>query len=231
MRFLKTITCTALLFSFLAVSNIQTCLAESKAVPAASGPLTFNGTADLVDEVQIATGVSPDHQAITVLFRNLQADSSTAGRAIVDRRDITVDLPVQSGSHDVHVVQDIRGFVNLQGKARAVLIMQAAGKTTILDLKKPKSDVAKEPASKSVVQARVDAKAKAKASKGEAQKVPETAHDFYQRIEATLPAGRGYVVTFFLLVERDSAAEENAALLTIDSLDVELSAPMPKKQK
>lgn len=187
----------------------------------------FQGTADLVDEIQIAKGVSEDQHATTVIFRNLQAAVGNAGGIVVSKRSISVELPVVSGGHDVRVVQDIRGFVDVQGKARAILVVQAAGKTTVIDLSKPADGAAKKATkSKSVQQASEQA---LKATKKEDP--PASGQDFVHRIETTLPAGRSYLATFFLLVERDSDADENSALATVDSLDVELSASQPTKKK
>jgi hypothetical protein len=46
--------------------------------------------------------------------------------------------------------------------------------------------------------------------------------DFVQAIDASVPAGASEQITFFLLVERDVAAADSGALLTIDSVDVVL---------
>jgi hypothetical protein len=49
--------------------------------------------------------------------------------------------------------------------------------------------------------------------------------DIIETIEATIPGGAAYQVTFVLMVERDADAAETGARLTVDAFDVEIVPP------
>ncbi|MDG3005557.1 hypothetical protein [Paludisphaera mucosa] len=51
--------------------------------------------------------------------------------------------------------------------------------------------------------------------------------DLVYEAESTIPAGRIYLATFFLLLERDADRPEFGGDLAIESLDVEILAPTP----
>lgn len=202
----------AVTFAALAlVSALAADTARSEDKPAGG---KFAGTADLPDKVQMVTNFSRDQQAVTVVFRNLQAASGgVKGMPLVDTRIATVSLPLD-GKDATRLTQDIRGYYNVVGKARAVLIVQAAGKTTTVDLKKsavkppkPDKDKPREP------------------RPGEGT----TGYFFEHRIEGTVPAGTSYQVTFVLLVERDVDADDAGGLLVIDSFDAQVAPPAAKK--
>lgn len=189
--------------------------------PAAPGT-KFKGTAEIPKAVQIATGFSEDKQAVSVLFRNNQAAVGTGRGSLVATRVTTVSLPFDTSDKEVKLTQDVRGFVSVQGKARAVLIVQAAGKTTVVDLKAAEVKDKEEPPAGAIKQAKDSAKTAAKdfpaPNKG------NKAYDFHARIDGTVAAKASYQVTFVLLVERDSDADGAGAVLTIDSFDVELKS-------
>lgn len=214
-----------LLLPILAVSLIVSSQAARSAddpVPAAK----FKGTADLPDAVQIATGFSEDKQAVTVLFRNLYAVVGGPKGSLVNTRTATVTLPIDNKEKEIRASFDVRGFVSVHGKARAALIVQAAGKTTVIDLKK---DRTKEPEKgEAVKQAKERAKAQLKDTPTPDK--PAQAYDFSHRIEGTIPAGGNCQVTFFLLTERDAEADEMSSYLAVDSLDVETAKPTPAKK-
>ncbi|MCI5130140.1 MAG: hypothetical protein D3904_01155, partial [Candidatus Electrothrix sp. EH2] len=112
----------------------------------------------------------------------------------------SLSIPVEHNDRDVCITQGISGFVSVEGPARAVLLIQAAGETTLVDLEEAKDD-------------------------GEEQ---ENSYSFIKTIEGELRAGAAYHITFFLLVERDIDHCEAGALLTIDSLDIEIKEPHKK---
>jgi hypothetical protein len=197
--------------------------------PSAPVPTKFKGTADLLDAVQIVSGFSDDKQVVTVLFRNLQAGIGGLKGPLVNTRTATLTLALDSKDKESRVTQDVRGFVAVQGKARAVLVVQAAGKTTLVDLKKSQvKDKEKPDAEGALKQARDRAMSQAKdfspPEKGAQM------FDFVHRIDGMVPAGTSYQVTFFLLVERDTNTEEAGAQLSIDSLDVALGELAKNKE-
>jgi hypothetical protein len=117
----------------------------------ASGAV-FKGTADLAGAVQIRTDFSPDKQATTVTFRNLVvsipdvppppagtppdvAAARIAGMPGIDTRTATVVLPIEARNKPTPLTQYVRGHIDVSDYAQAVLIVRAAGKTTVVDLK------------------------------------------------------------------------------------------------
>lgn len=184
----------------------------------------LKGFADLAHTVQIATGFSDDKKAATVLFRNLEVDLGGRGGRYVNSCTTTVVLPLNVSDKAVRVNQDIRGFVSTQGSGRAVLVVQSGGKTTVIDLRRACSDCNKRSKckpSEALGQAQKRAQEKAQAS-GEGPS-SEVETDFFHRLETVIPKGLRHQVTLWLLAERDTVTEEAAVLLTVDSLDVEIS--------
>lgn len=101
---------------------------------AAKSKVKFKGSADLVDVVQTTKTFSPDGQAGTFLFRNLEV--ATDERP-VNTRAVTLSVPLKGNDKsNVSVKQDIRGFVQADRGTRASLVVQAGGKTRVIDLKK-----------------------------------------------------------------------------------------------
>lgn len=201
----------------------------SLSVPADEGvwaadPPRFKGMADLPDAVQLVTGFSDDGQAVTVLFRNLDAALDGHRGPSVNTRAVTVALPIANESQEVSVTQDIRGYVDVDESARAVLVVNAGGKTTVVDLKqqkdKGKEGYEKEGSKESVSQARERAE---KQFGDEPEKEP-VGMDIHTRLEGVVPAGAPYQVSFWLLVERSGSDPEAGGLLVIDSLDVTIAA-------
>jgi hypothetical protein len=180
----------------------------------------FQGTADLPDAVQIVTGFSEDKQAATVIFRNNQVAVGAGSTSPVATRVTTVSLPFDVKDKEVKLTQDVRGYVSVQGKSRAVLMIQAAGKTTVVDLKES-AVRSNQPQPEGTAKQAKD-RAKALAKDFPAPDKGAKSYDFQTRIDATVAPGASYQITFVLLVEREAADGEPNALLAIDSLDVEL---------
>jgi len=201
--------------------------ASSNGGSAIPGNPQFTGEAVLPGALQIASSLSPDKQACSVLFSNLMAFFAERG-LLVETRIATVSLPLQNMEEETRVTQDVRGFVWTRGNARAVLIIQAAGKTTVVDPLQSclKGSEIPEPEGP-VKEARERAWEKIK--KIPASNRSEAGDDFVCRVDGIVPAGTGagYSVSFILLVERDTDEDGNDALLTIDSLDVEIRRAAP----
>jgi hypothetical protein len=127
----------------LAVASCGSAVAQSKpaakkeAKEPAQVQVKFKGTVDLVDTVQVASNVSSDGQAATVLFRNLEVSvGGVKGGPLVDTRTVSLVLPKLGSKDKVRVCQDVRGHVYVKSKGRAILMFQAAGQTTLIDLGK-----------------------------------------------------------------------------------------------
>ncbi len=210
----------ALVGSALAIASaLGTARADGPASP------TFHGLVDLENTVQIASGFSPDKLATTVIFRNMDAAASRSSGNAVDSRIQTIKIPIDKNEKGIRLTQDVRGFVSRKGKAKATLVVQAAGKTTVVDLDKAKSPAGatSKPAnaSKAVADSRKSAN-DAAANLPASAATPDGSFDFMTRIEANVPAGATYQITLMLLVERQGEAADSEALLVVDSLDVEL---------
>ncbi|CAK8722661.1 hypothetical protein KKHLCK_11930 [Candidatus Electrothrix laxa] len=107
---------------------------------------------------------------------------------------VSLSIPVENNEQDLCITQSISGFVSVDGAARAVLLVQAAGHTTLVDLREAKKDTEED----------------------------ENSFSFIEIIEGKLRAETKYQVTFVLLVERDADHAETGASLGIDSLDIEM---------
>src|SRR3954451_2158030 len=197
--------------------------ASSDGSSATPGVPQFTGLADLPGVVDIVGAFSPDKQVCTVIFRNLDASFAREGR-LVETRIVTVSLPLQKTDKETRVTQDVRGFVFTQGNARAVLIIRAAGKTTVVDPPQSCLKGSDIPEPQGPVK-EVRARAQEKVKMIPAPNKSDEGDDFNFRVNGIIPAGAGYSVPFVLLVERDTEADGNDAFLTIDSLDVGLDQP------
>ena len=179
-------------FAFAADKKCGGCCAGEK--PNAAS-VKFKEALDLADAVQAVPTFSKDGKAVTAIFRNLEvAVGGVKHGPLVDRRATIVLIPLQKNEKGTCIHQDIRGHVQVDKGARAVLFVQAAGKSTLVDL--------------------------CKAACGDGK--------YTQSVDARIPANvTTYKATLFLLVERDSDDPDIGAHLTVDSLDLELSASKP----
>ena len=157
----------------------------------------FRGEVVDLDGTGLTYDFSTDGQAATLVFSKLQIDVGDKSKEFVATRTASLAIPVEHNDRDVCITQGISGFVSVDGPARAVLLIQAAGETTLVDLEEAKDD-------------------------GEEQ---ENSYSFIKTIEGELRAGAAYHITFFLLVERDVDHRDTGGLLTIDSLDLEIKDP------
>lgn len=161
----------------------------------------FIGEVVDIDGIGVVSDFSEDGQAATLIFSNLQVDVGDRQGVFVVSRTVSLSIPVENNDQNLRITQGIRGFVSVDGTARAVLLVQAAGDTTLVDLRKA----------------------------GKATEQVGNSWDFAEIIEGELRAGAAYHITFFLLVERDVDHEETGASLVIDSLDLEIKGPVEER--
>lgn len=190
----------------------------------------FKGRVIEADSVGIAKGFSSDGQAVTLLFDNLQSEVWAKGGALVKTRTLSIDLPIEPKDQEVNLSQDIRGYVSVDEGARAVLVVQSAGETHVIDLQKAKAEgKTRSTDGDSIKEAMQRAAEEAKGFEKEDE--PQGSFDFYHRINSKLRPGASYRITFFLLVERDLSTAEMDAHLVVDSLDIEIGPVKKSKRK
>jgi len=169
----------------------------------AAGGVRFEGSAVQADAVGIARGFSCDGQAVTLLFDNL-----------------LVDVGLQrAGWHALRYEGRGRAHVRLTTPIASLW----ACHPTDLQEAKLRPGCCKPKPGKAVCEARKRAMEEAIDFPEEDE--PTGGFDFLHRIDGKLPAGMRYRVTFFLLVERDADTDDVGALLTLDSLDIEIGTP------
>lgn len=173
-------------------------------------------------EIQIAKNVSADGHAATLLFDSLAVSTSSGKGTLPDVVTKRFTYVFQfDNKQDAFVTQDIRGFLSATGSGNTVLLVQSAGKTTLVDLKQAvdqsNSDAAKKvsPAHQGALKAAEDMGFAGSTS-------PHGDHDYYYRIESRVAAGKPLQITLILLAERLPGDDGSGALLTVDSLDCEI---------
>jgi hypothetical protein len=201
--------CLLVPLSFLARALFAQQSDNSQTAPTIAQPI------QLLDNIGMSTTISPDGQAVTVLFDNLIVETSIVKRQpLVATRTETLRIPIKNSQDDVTVIHDVRGFLSAD-KARAALVIQACGKTTVVDLPKAVEDAEDHPAKR----------------KRKAPESMSTADDFFVRIEGSLPAGAADHVTFFLLTEKDQDDPSQGAALFVDSVDVSINPAGSEEQE
>jgi hypothetical protein len=167
--------------------------------------------ARVIDSIGVASNVSPDGKVATVLFDNLVVGTHASLRMpLVVTRSAIVSVPIVNNQQPVRLRYIVRGFVDTGESSRAALVVQACGKTNVIDLGKAIADAENAPAPAS----------KEKREKPESMR---QADDFYANFSGTLAGGATHHVTFFLLVEKDRDDLELGAALHVDSLEVVLN--------
>jgi len=186
----------------------------------------FRGSAREIGSLGISSNFSDDGLAATLLFDNLVIDMNGMRDILVRTKAVSLTIPIINEASDTHFIQDIRGFVDVDEGARAVFVVQAAGKTHVVDLLEAKDD-------EGIVRTRNVPMAEERAAelakeRSEADELPE-GFDFSYRMESKVPAGASNQITFFLLLERDAQKADVGGLLAIDSLDLLISKPSDGK--
>lgn len=157
----------------------------------------FIGEVVNLEDIGLTYDFSEDGQAATLLFNKLEVHVGDDPGVFVVPLTVSLLIPVVHNDRDLRITQDIVGVVDVDEAARAVLLIQAAGETTLVDLQK--------------------------ARKGPEEQ--ENSYSFVETIESEIRAGTAYQITFFLLVERDIDHHETGGSLIIDSLDFEIKDP------
>jgi len=123
-------------FSFSAWGDEKKCAGATSA-KTDNGTAKLKGTVDLLGAVQIVHNTSPDKHAETVIFRNLVAAvGGGKGNPLVDKRVVSLEFALEGSGQELVVPHILRGYVMKTAKANPVLLIQAAGHTTLVDLTK-----------------------------------------------------------------------------------------------
>lgn len=89
----------------------------------------------LENALGVSSTIPPDQQVASILFDSLQV--SIGGRKaepLVQTKSASLVALVNENEGDLTICQHIRGYVQVNGNARAVLITHMAGQTHIVDL-------------------------------------------------------------------------------------------------
>lgn len=169
----------------------------------------------------IATNVSPDAQAATIIFDNLFVEISSArkgaaathNQTAIQSKVATLHIPYKTDQRSVKMTMDLRGFTDIDSAASARLVACVGNKTEVVNLLAGKAK-------------KLELKGKSK-SEFTAEH-PETQYgDWQHRIEFTVQTHADKPVlqiTLFLLVEHDTdTADAGSSLLAVDSLDLEIA--------
>jgi len=149
---------------------------------------------NLHDTIQIASDISEDKQAGTIIFTNLGASlGGIKNEPNVSTKQFTLTIKMdQDNSSDYCIKQSIAGFVSVDQGTRAVLIAHLNGKTILKNFEASECEEGND-------------------------------KDFEESIDTPI-TGAEYKATFFLIAERDSSDKEASCNLVVDSLDLELQA-------
>ena len=97
---------------------------------------------DLLDAVTIATNVSPDGQAATLLFRNMEAsvDGDHQDAPTLKTQPTNLAVALKDHAEPLRVRIIVRGFVYRTGNGRTTLIIHVAAKTWVIEVKPKKNE-------------------------------------------------------------------------------------------
>lgn len=94
----------------------------------------FKGVALLQDTICFGAGFSEDGEAVTLMFDNLILNlEGTRNRGLARTQAASVVIPVES-EQDLSVRLHLDGFVSSEAGARAVLLVNHAGKTALVNV-------------------------------------------------------------------------------------------------
>ena len=94
----------------------------------------------LPDSVTIASNVSHDQQAATVLIEKLQVSLGGVPGPLTVTRTATVLIPFDEANSELMLDQQVRGFADIQPGARGLLLVQLGGNTFQVDLPSPDAE-------------------------------------------------------------------------------------------
>jgi hypothetical protein len=152
--------------------------------------------------LDFTTDISPDGQAVTIIFSNAVVSIEPARRSragvlsnqtAIQTKLVTMHVPYSTDQPCVTMTMNLRGFVNAEDGADGRLVACAGDRTNVVDLK------------------HVDQ------------------GNFHETVEFTVQTRAAKPVcqiTLFLLVEHDTDTDgSGGAHLTVDSLDLEIATP------
>jgi hypothetical protein len=180
-----------------------------------TGPIADGNT--VTENLKHVDSVSEDRKAFTTICENaVIAIGGIKESKLVEKRLFSLEMPLRTSAQKLPVELEVRGYIDIRQKSRALLIVHAAGKTTIVDLTKADESHVRKPPSQQL-------------PNGFKREKSDTAHNYFQEIKAEVPANsKVLIVTFLLLIERDAPHESYGGLLTLDSLDGEFVGAMNK---
>ena len=89
------------------------------------------------DAIRFVSNTSDDREAATIMFDNFVLATSNGKGELLESRTKSFSVANKiEGKDAVSVALDIRGFVSVQEGGSAVIIVQAGGETTLVDLSK-----------------------------------------------------------------------------------------------
>lgn len=190
-----------------------------------SGTATeFSGSPRVPANTGFSFNISPDKQAMTVLFDNLvqevgpasKGQAGTLGQTASQAKVFTLEVPYSTDLRSVRMAMDLRGYASADGDACVKVIAHAGDATKVVDVFGSSGGKAGAP-----VQLKGKAKEKLAGVAGPAK---GKSNDFQQRVEFTLQvhAARPVCqVTLVLLAEHDTdTPDSGAGVVMIDSLDL-----------
>jgi hypothetical protein len=152
--------------------------------------------------LDFTTDISPDGQAVTIIFTNVAVSIEPAGQSqagvisnqtAMQTKLVTLHIPYSTDQPSVTMSMNLRGFVNAGAGAGGRLVACAGDRTHVVDLKHVEQD------------------------------------NFHEMVEFTVQTRAAKPVcqiTLFLLVEHDTdTGGSGGAHLTVDSLDLLITTP------
>jgi hypothetical protein len=176
----------------------------------------FNGRISVPSNLDFVTDISPDGEAVTIIFSNLVLSVEPLPTAIRTKTKVfTLHLPYSTDQGSVTMTMDLRGAI-LAEAGRDVRLVACAGDTTkVVDLL-----------------AHAD---QAVVLRGPARDAMVATHpsvnwsDFHDRVAFTVQTRAAQPVcqiTLFLVVEHNTdSTDAEGAVLVVDSLDLEIVMP------
>ena len=181
-----------------------------------SGPsdAVWAGRVGVVSPTSHVSNFSPDGKAATILFDQLLVD--VQGDPATKSTVASFVLPVKHGTTPAQVSVDVRGYVTADEGSNASLVMQAAGRTFLIDL-----EASQDPSRSALgTDLRPESQKHLRRFRAAAPAGMEGT-DFYHRLVLDISLESDLTVSFVLIAEKQTKASQGA-FLVIDSLDVEI---------
>jgi hypothetical protein len=191
--------------------------------PAKTG---FRGGPRVPANVGFAFNLSPDKQAMTVIFDNLLQEVEPAGKGLrgtlgqtaSKAKVFTLEVPYATDQRSVRMAMDLRGYASADADSCVKLIAQAGDSTTVIDVFESTGGGAVKLKGK----AKNELQSSSTPGKGKST-------DFAKRVEFNVPthaANPVCQVTLILLAEHDTdTAGSGGGVVMVDSLDLSFASP------